>query len=81
MSVIYRGRPLCSLTNTPFFVPALATSQLFPWPCFYVSQKSKRKKAGWKSWQVAKAVAQNRILVRERDGLALDWPSFYLLMF
>ena len=44
-------------------------------------KKSKRNKAGWKSWQVAKAVAQNRILVSERDGLTLDWPSFYLPMF
>ena len=31
--------------------------------------KKERNKAGWKSWEVAKAVARDRSVVRQRGGL------------
>ena len=82
MWVLYIELGLYVLWQTPPFLCQLwLLRSSSTWPSFYLSQKSKRNKAGWKSWQVAKAVAQNRIVVRERDGLTLDWPSFYLPMF
>ena len=82
MWVLYIELGLYVLWQTPPFLCQLwLLRSSSTWPCFCLSQKSKRNKAGWKSWQVAKAVAQNRIVVRERDGLTLDWPSFYLPMF
>ena len=73
MSAIYRVRPLCSLTNTPFLVPALATSQLFHLALF-LSFSKVQEKQGW----LEELASSQSSSTKQNIGQRTWWPDIRL---